>query len=121
MAHYIRFTTADGTTILVEADADEVLAPEGVPKGFGEALQRTVGQATTSFEGALENLVRHNAEALVRSVRSLPEVPDEVEVTFGLTATGEVGSFAVAKASGQAAYTLKLAWKLQPQDAPDHS
>jgi len=34
-----------------------------------------------------------------------------MEVTFGLKATGELGNFAVAKASAEASYTVTLTWK----------
>jgi hypothetical protein len=44
-------------------------------------------------------------------VKDISDRPDEVEVTFGLKATGEVGSFAVAKANAEANYKVKLTWK----------
>jgi len=44
-------------------------------------------------------------------VRDIPDPSDEVKVTFGLQATGEVGNFAVAKVGTEASYTVKLTWK----------
>jgi hypothetical protein len=45
-------------------------------------------------------------------VRSgLADRPDEVEITFGLKASGELGSLVVAKAGVEASYSVKLTWK----------
>jgi hypothetical protein len=48
-------------------------------------------------------------------VRSLTESPDELEVTFGLKATGEVGNIAIAKGGGEANFTIKLSWKREAE------
>jgi hypothetical protein len=61
-------------------------------------------------------LVRYNAQALIQAVQSLPTPPTEVEITFGIKATGEVGNVAVAKAGGESNYTIKLVWKSQSKD-----
>ena len=109
MTHYIQFETEDGATILVEVAEDETGA--GLVKaGLRDAAQGVVSQAQDSFEQGLE-VVRHNAGAFIKKVRSLSDPPDEVQVTFGLKATGEVGNFAVAKAGAEASYTVKLKWK----------
>ena len=44
-------------------------------------------------------------------MRRLTDPPDEVEVTFGLKATGEVGNFAMAKVGTEASCTVTLTWK----------
>jgi len=44
-------------------------------------------------------------------LRNLPELPDEVEMTFALQATGEGGNFAVAKGSVGVNYTITLTWR----------
>jgi hypothetical protein len=112
MARYIEFSTSDGYTILVEVEQEEVSPPQGVVKaGVREAAQKSVAVAQTAFEDAVEQVVRHNAEALIKSVRNLSEPPDELEVTFGLKATGEVGNFAIAKGGTELNFTVKLLWK----------
>lgn len=110
MTHYIQFTTADGSTILVEAAEEETYQPGVVKAGLGEKVQEAVVQAQTTFEDGLE-VVRRNAAAFIKKVRSLSDPPDEVEVAFGLKATGEVGNFAVAKAGAEANYEVTLTWK----------
>jgi len=114
MARYIKYQTADGGTVLVEVEGE---AEAAVPKGgvvragrVGEAVQDAVEEVQTRFEDAME-VVRRNAQTIIGKVKGLSDPPDEVEVTFGLKATGEFGNFAVAKASAEANYTVKMTWK----------
>jgi hypothetical protein len=59
--------------------------------------------------------VRENAQALIDKVKQLSDPPDEVEVAFGLKATGELGNLAVAKVGAEANYTVKLTWKREEE------
>jgi hypothetical protein len=110
MTDYIQFTTEDGATILVEAAEKETIQPGVVKAGLKQEAEKAVAQAQATFEQGLE-IVRHNATAFIKKVRGLSDPPDEVEMTFGLKATGELGNFAVAKASAEANYTVNLKWK----------
>lgn len=115
MAPYIGFPTEDGGTIVIEVDADVELMPKGVIKaGLGERAQAAVKMAQTTFGDALE-IVRRNADAFIGKMRALHDSPDEVEIAFGLKATGELGNFAVAKAGAEANYTVKLTWKREEE------
>ncbi len=117
MANYIQFVTVDNNTILVEVNADEGASSEGVVKaGLGDRLKQNVIQAQSTFEEALEGVILNNARALLRSVRNLQHLPDTIEVTFALKATGEAQVFAVAKGGGEANFTVKLAWKRDAQN-----
>jgi hypothetical protein len=109
--NYIQFTTEDGATILVETAAEADIPQPGVVKaGLRGKTEEAIAQAKASFETGLE-VIRYNAKAFITKVRELPDPPDEVEVTFGLQATGEVGNFAVAKVGTEASYTVTLTWK----------
>jgi Trypsin-co-occurring domain 1 len=111
MANYIQYTTSDGSTVLVEVESEEVSPPDGMVKaGVADTVQKTVAQAQATFEGALDRVVRQNAQALIQSVRNLAEPPNEMEVTFGLKATGEVGNIAIARGGGEANFTIRLLW-----------
>lgn len=110
MTNYIQFATEDGSTILVEAAEDEAYQPGVVKAGLKDKVQGAVVQAQATFEDGLE-VIRRNAAAFIKKVRSLSDPPDEVEVSFGLKATGELGNFAVAKAGAEASYTVTLKWK----------
>lgn len=117
MAQYIQFQTDDGSTILVEVEEAESYQAGVVKAGLRGAVQEAVTQAQTTFEDGLE-VVRRNAAAFIKKVRSLSDPPDEVEVTFGLKATGELGNFAVARAGAEANYTVTLKWKRETEQKP---
>jgi NTP-dependent ternary system trypsin peptidase co-occuring protein len=70
----------------------------------------TVAQAQITFEEALES-VKPSIAGFVALIDSLAKKPDNVELSFGLKVAGEIGLFTIAKASGEANYTLKLTWK----------
>ena len=112
MAHYLKYQTADGSVVLVEVESEAVAPQEGVVKAgrIAEKVQDTVEDVQTRFEEAM-NAVRQNAQVIISKVKTLQDRPDEVEVTFGLKATGEFGSFAVARAGAEANYTIKMTWK----------
>jgi hypothetical protein len=106
MPQYIRYTLEDGSELLVEATGSEV----GVTRaGLGEKIE----QAKTSFDAALDS-VRLSALQIRKKLHDVQA--DEVEVKFGLKATGEFGNnmFAVGKAGVEANYEVTLKWKKAP-------
>ena len=112
MADYIQFISSDGGSILVEVEEEEVSAQMGVQKaGLREITGKAVATAQVTFQDALERMLEYNAQAFIQSVRRLPILPNEAELTFGLNATGEVGNLAIAKAGVEANYTVRLTWK----------
>ena len=113
MAHYMQFTASHdvGGTILVEVHEDEVSPSEGMVKaGVQEVVKKTVARASSTLEEALKRVVRLNCEAFIQAVHSLSDLPDQVEINFGCTVTGEVGNIAIARGGGEANYTIKLDW-----------
>jgi Trypsin-co-occurring domain 1 len=119
MADYIQFTSADGNTMLVEVDEGELSSQQGVQKaGLREMAGKTVAVAQTSFEHAIQQAMRYNAQVFLQSVTSLPILPSEAEITFGLKMTGEVGNVAVGKAGGETNYTIRLTWKRESKGTP---
>ncbi len=119
MADYIQFTSADGNTLLVEVDEGELSSQQGVQKaGLREMAGKTVAVAQTSFEHAIQQAMRYNAQVFLQSVTSLPILPSEAEITFGLKMTGEVGNVAVGKAGGETNYTIRLTWKRESKGTP---
>src|SRR5206468_3597560 len=114
MTRYIQFTEEDGSTFLIETDEGEVYSEEGAVKaGLDEVAGKAITAAQTLFEQAVDHMIQHHAKAFLQAIRNLPEQdhPESLEVTFGLKATGEVGNAAIAKATGEANYTIKLTWK----------
>jgi hypothetical protein len=114
MPHYIQFKTKDGGTILVEAADEETLQTGVVKAGLTDKVKETVSLAKDNFEDGLD-IIRRNAATFIEKIRGLSDPPDEMEVTFGLKATGEVGNFAVANVGAEASYTVTLKWKRESE------
>lgn len=104
MATFVEYELEDGTTILVETTAPQT---SGITKASRDKVGNVIAQAGQKFEDAFASvkksavIVRHQLE----DMRA-----DEVEVTFGLKATGEFGNFAIGQVGGEANYTVKLKW-----------
>jgi hypothetical protein len=117
MSHYIEYQ--DG--VLVEVESDEVAPPDGVAKaGLRDHLRRgeaVVANAENSFADAIKSGVDHVAGAVDKAIRGLGTKPGEVEVTFGLKATGEIGNIAVGKAGAEANIQVRLKWTHVPEVA----
>ncbi len=109
MPQYLRYILEDGSELLVET-----LSPEGgvTRAGLGDKIE----QAKTSFDAALDS-VRVSALQIRKKLHEVQA--DEVEVKFGLKATGEFGNnlFAVGKAGMEANYEVTLKWKKAPLSA----
>jgi len=119
MADYIQFTSGDGNSLLVEVDEGEVVSQQGIQKaGLREMAGKSVAVAQTSFEHAIQQAMRYNAQVFLQSVVNLPILPSEAEITFGLKITGEVGNVAVGKAGGETNYTIRLTWKRETKGTP---
>lgn len=116
MPQYIEFGTADGQALLVEVDEREAVAPAGVAKAglLDHRRGDVVASARKSFDDAVRTVVSQNVESFTVALRELAQSPDEVELAFALKATGEVGNFAIAKAGGEANFTIRLVWRAQP-------
>jgi hypothetical protein len=113
MDRYVEFGTETGDAILIEVDASEVTPGPGVEKAglLDRGEERAVARAQESFETAISSAVRRSVAALSEAIGSLPRAPEEIELTFGIKATGEIGNIAIAKAGGEANFTVRLAWK----------
>jgi hypothetical protein len=110
MSCYIRFEAEDGS-ILIEVDAEEVSSPPGVVKaGVKERMRDAVVLAEAGFEDAIKRILICNARVITEAVGALPQGPDQLKITFGLKATGEIGNFAITKVGGEANYEVSLTW-----------
>ncbi len=110
MASFVEFQLDDGSTILVEAAEQDAYQAGLVKSALGDRVRETVVEAKISFDQAM-NAVQHSAATLIEKVRSLSDPPDEVEITFGLKLSGDVGNFAIAKVGAESNYTVTLTWK----------
>lgn len=123
MAVYLRFTPGDGETkdVLVEVDAAGSAPVSGEEDAglSGRALHQ-VGTAVTVVQSGFEEAVRRavgvNARAFLTAAEALEKPPDEMEVTFGLKVTGELGNLAVGKVAGESNYEIRMVWRRPSAD-----
>lgn len=115
MTTYVEYELTDGTTILIEgAESPQTgLTPAGRDDD-GNIIKRS----SKGFQDALAG-VKASAAVLRQQLDDLKA--DEVEVTFGLKATGEAGNFAIGKVGIEANYTVKLKWNNQEKIEPPSS
>lgn len=106
MAQLIKYKLEDGSELLIE-----MIGSEGgiVKAGLGEKIE----QAQQTFDQALDS-VRVSALQIRKKLHDVQA--DEVEVKFGLKATGEMGGnmFAVGKVGVEANYEVTLKWSKNP-------
>ncbi len=119
MSNYIQFETdnPDSPPVLIEVEEEEVTPGDGGLVKVGimqDALQGAVAKAQKTFSAAIKTAIRQNVQVFIEAVNDLPEPPTEVEISFGLKATGEAGNVAIGKIGGEVNYTVKLAWKKTP-------
>lgn len=105
MATYLEYQLDDGTTILVEIEEPKT---SGVTKASRDTVGNVIQSVNQKFEDAFAG-IKKSALALRQQLEEMRA--DEVEVTFGLKATGDLGNFAVGKVGAEANYTVTLKWK----------
>lgn len=110
MTKFIEFKTTAGPDMLVEVDDKEL--PAGIEKaGLKDMAGKTISQAQEVFEQAIKGVIRLNVDTFYDAIRELPHPPTDVEISFGLKATGELNNFAISKLGAEANYTIKLSWR----------
>ena len=109
MAQYVQYITEDDGVIWLQIHEEP---QSGVVKAgsLGKKAQDAVLEAQIRFEDAM-NTVKHSAQTIIGKIKGLSDPPDEVEVTFGLKAIGELGNMAIGNVGAEANYTVKLKWK----------
>ncbi len=113
MPSYIEFETEHGGTVLVEVEDDEVAPRGGVSKaGLLDKIKKNIAKAESKLDEAVQNAVKENVRPFVKTAQGLAKETEavEMEVSFGLVVTGEVGNVAVGKAGAQSNYTVTLKW-----------
>jgi len=102
MSTFVEFAMPDGSSVILECDeSDEQLVKAGMGK---------INTSKEKFEDAIDK-ARKSGFLILKKIREgLTDTPDEVELTFGLKASGELGNLVIAKTSLEANYTVKLTW-----------
>jgi hypothetical protein len=120
MTRYIQFGS-ESEPILVEVSEAEVAPRSGVVKvGLKDMAEElgssTVALAHSTFDQAVDRVLRPSAQAFIQSIRAITVPPSEVEIEFGLKITGELGNVAVGKFGGETNFNVKLTWKQSGAD-----
>lgn len=61
--------------------------------------------------GESVNVLGQIASAFSASLANSEPKPSNVEINFGLVASGEAGNFIISKVSGSANFSVKMSWK----------
>jgi Trypsin-co-occurring domain 1 len=120
MAAYLRFQSGEAT-ILVEMDDSHPVSGEQ-EAGLGQwARDRAAAAAAATqagFEEAVRQAINLSIPAFLSAADALDRPPNDIEVAFGLKATGEVGNLAVGKAASECNFQIKMAWKRADVSSP---
>jgi hypothetical protein len=104
----IQFTAADGGYVMVEATAVEPqILQEGGPQPAGR-LEEITKKAVKNFEETL-GPIKVVADSILAQLRRLSELPQEVQVEFGLK-TSINANLVVAAGNLEANYKITLKW-----------
>lgn len=102
MEKYVEFSLRDGSKVTIETDE---LAIGEVNAGLRISTKIAQGEFGQGVEHA------HKAALIVLDkVRNIAVPQDEVEVTFGLKASSDLGMLVVARNGTEASYCIKLKW-----------
>jgi len=84
--------------------------PVAIMRG-GEQLEELAKKSEKALDQAMNNIY-HMAQRVTATMKALPksELPDKVEVEFGLKLDAEAGAY-IAKAGVEASITVTLAWE----------
>jgi hypothetical protein len=97
---------ADGVPLLVQVDVGQAEAGRARASARGDGTILASGQR---FEDATA-VVRPAAETLIRQVRSLSVVPDEISVDMGLSMSLKAGAF-IASSTAEANFVIRMTWR----------
>jgi hypothetical protein len=104
---FMRFVLADGTDVEIETDnALPGYGPGSTMRGGGP-----VAGAQRSFQEAMGAIKKTVASAMTELRDAFPDRPDELEIEFGIKASMEANGLILAKAAGEASFTVKALWK----------
>jgi len=118
MTSYLRFASGNGDAgdVLVEVDAGEDFPVAGEQNaGLRQWARNQAGEAVAAAQSGFEQAVRRavslNVGAFLAAAEALEKPPAEMEISFGLKATGEAGNLAVGKVAGESNYQVKMVWR----------
>ncbi len=112
---YVKFELEDGTAVYIESGETHKGSSGLIPGMRGDAAD----QAAISFEKSF-TAVRKMASTMISGLREgFVEQPEEVQINFGLKASGELGNLVVARGGMEANYNVMLRWRSEKAETQD--
>jgi hypothetical protein len=109
---YLTFELEDGTKVSVEATDMQRSAPGLIPAGRGNEEEKTPLLFIEKISG-----VRKMATTLVEQFRQgFGDQPSDVDISFGIKASAELGGFVVARAGGETSFSVTLRWRAKEDE-----
>jgi hypothetical protein len=105
---FMRFDLDDGTVVDIETEDESALSPRPTTTMRGGP---PVEGARRSFQEALGAVKKTVAASIIELRDAFPDRPDELEIEFGIKASMEANGLILAKAAGEAFFTVKALWK----------
>jgi len=117
MAHLIEFDLGDGSKVyIMSSNAGLTSNTDQIRSG---RINNGIEKAKENLEEVLDT-VRSFSKTLIKKIREIEISPDEINVEFGVTISGEA-SAVVSKTSAEASITVSLTWKNEKSQSPEQS
>lgn len=105
---YVKFELEDGTIIFIESAETQKGTSGLIPGSRGE---HAADLPAIAFDQSFD-AVRKMAGAMLHTLQSgLEELPEEVSISFGLKASGELGSLVIGRGGMEANYNVSIRWR----------
>jgi len=109
---YLTFELDDGTKVYIEASDMPKNSPGLLPAGRGEGSEKTA----VIFEKQVAGVVKM-ATAMMNEFRAgMGEPPSDVDIAFGLKASGELGGLVISRVGGEASFSVSVRWRANDKD-----
>lgn len=115
---YITFELEDGTKVFIESADVHKNSPGLIPAG---KAAETEDKTTISFEQQIDG-ARKMAAAMMKKFREgFKKEPSDIDISFGLKASSEVGGFLISRGGPEATFSVSLHWCDREKEAEKKS
>ena len=106
---YLKFELEDGTAVFIESSDPNRNSPGLIPSSH---LAESDGEKIAlSFEKQIDG-VRKTAAVLMKQFREgFSEQPSDIDITFAIKASAEVGGFVIGRAGSDSSFSISLHWR----------
>jgi hypothetical protein len=104
VAKYVEFPLEGGGSIFIEASEEIGRGSAGFLRDEGAGKK-----SAQTFDTTVES-IRRSADLMLNKLRGLSTVPDELQITFSLKASQELGGLMVSKGPQDSSFNVTLRW-----------